>query len=228
MAPIPSALAAEPEAETETESEPEATAAAEEKSAPEKSERSLLDMGAARVLAMARAARESKGCMHAAPGYRVVAGMGEGQEAAQHELGECLMLMQGARPEETALFRQEGLFWLTRASYAGNARAQRALAVYYGAKNSAHASTADALKWALVYEKNGEADLYGYKALPETFVPGLKSDASPGEAAAAEAFAAGFVALTLAKFDPPLPERPEKGEGGKREQLLERRKQRRR
>ena len=175
-------------------------------------------MNAARLLSVARETREAEGCAAAAPTYRVVAGMGEGQEAAQHELGECLILMEGANAAETALFRQEGLFWLTRAAYAGNARAQRALAFHYGSRANASGSPAEALKWALVYQKNREADLYGYKALPETFVPGLTKDAGPDAAAEAEALATGAAPLPLAKFSPPSrekkPDAPRLGPGG--------------
>lgn len=167
-------------------------------------------MGASGLLSFAREARETQSCAAAAPTYRVVAAMGEGQEAAQHELGECLLLMDGASPTETALFRQEALFWLKRAAFAGNARAQRALAVHYGARSNPEGSPAEALKWALVYKKNSDADLYGYKALPDTFVPGLKQDVSPEALAAAESFAASFTPLMLAKFAPPP--RDKKGE----------------
>lgn len=172
--------------------------------------------GPERLLAKAREVREETGCIEAAPTYRVVAAMGEGQEAAQHELGECLLLIDGASPEETALFRQEGVFWLTRAAYAGNARAQRALAVHFGARASKDNSPTDALKWALVYEKNGDATLYGYQSLPPTFVPGLKKDAGETGIATAEAFAGAFKPVALAKFTPPPPEKfkgPPRGEG---------------
>jgi hypothetical protein len=156
-----------------------------------------------RLLAKARETRTATGCREAAPTYRVVAAIGEGQEAAQHELGECLLLVAGESPTETRLFRMEAEFWLTRAAHAGNARAQRALAVHYGSGANPDAQPAEALKWALVYERNGEADIYGYKSLPATFIPGLKSDLGPGGVAAAEAFAADFAPLTLAKFTPP-------------------------
>lgn len=159
------------------------------------------------LLAKAREIRTSTGCHAAAPTYRVVAAMGEGQEAAQHELGECLLLVDGATPAEALLFRQEAVFWLTRAAYAGNARAQRALAVHFGTAANPDAAPAEALKWALVYEKNGDAAVYGYKALPPTFVPGLKSDLGPAGVAAAEAFAAEFRPVTLAKFIAPLTEK---------------------
>jgi TPR repeat protein len=164
---------------------------------------------APKLLAEARKAREAAGCLDAAPLYRVVAAMGEGEEAAQHELGECLLLIAGAKPQETALFRMEGEFWLTRAAFAGNARAQRALSVHYGSAANPDASPAEALKWALVYGKNGESDVYGYKSLPPTFAPGLKAALSPEEVAEAEAFAASFTPIALAPFKAPKFEGPD-------------------
>lgn len=158
---------------------------------------------ASRIIAFARALREEKGCAAAVPTYRVVAAMGAGLEAAQHELGECLIAIEGASPAETALYKQEALFWLTRAAYAGNARAQRALAVYYGAGDNPDRSEKEALRWALVYQANGEADLYGYKALPPTFAPGLRSALSAAEVADAEAFAKTFSAIRMAAYKSP-------------------------
>ncbi len=169
---------------------------------------------AARILSWARDIRDQKGCAEAAPAYRVVAAMGEGFEPAQHELGECLTTMTGARSEETALFREEAQFWLRRAAYAGNARAQRALSILYGSGASEAHSPIEALKWALIYEKNSEADLYGYKALPPTYVPGLKNDLGAEDVAAAEAFATGFAPLKLGVYAGPP--RPELEKGGTR------------
>jgi len=171
-----------------------------------------IDQGAL-VLAGARKTRDEKGCAAAAPALRVAAAMGEGKEAAQHELGECLMTMAGATETETRLFREEGRFWLTRAAYAGNARAQRFLAVEGGRASAPHATQADALGWALVYQKNSEADLFGYKALPATFVPGLIAALPPAEVARAERFAADFRPLPLTAFEPPKIDRPD-GPGG--------------
>jgi len=169
---------------------------------------------APRLLAEARKMREETGCIAAAPTYRVVAAMGAGEEAAQHELGECLLLIDGVHAAETALFRQEGEFWLTRAAFAGNARAQRALAVHFGSAANPHAAPAEALKWALVYAKNGEADLYGFKTLPPTFVPGLKSALSAEAIVAAEGFASEFAPIALAAFRAPKPEKPGSPDAG--------------
>lgn len=158
---------------------------------------------AGRLIAFARQKRDDKGCAEAAPAFRVIAGMGEGQEAAQHELGECLLEMTGANDTETALFRQEGEFWLTRAAYAGNARAQRKLAMEMASPASALHDPRGALQWALVYAKNPTAGLYGYGPLPATLAPGLKSALDAAAIADAEKFAREFTPLALAKFEGP-------------------------
>jgi len=156
-----------------------------------------------RLTSYARNLRETKGCASALATYRVVAGMGEGNEAVQHELGECLLTISGANAAETALFRQEGRFWLTRAAFAGNARAQRRLVLDMSAPANALHDPKAALQWALVYEKNPTSDLYGYKALPQTLIPGLKATLSADAIAEAETFAATFVPLTMQKFEGP-------------------------
>lgn len=164
--------------------------------------------GAGRLTAFARKVRADKGCADAAPAFRVVAAMGEGNEAAQHELGECLLEMQGATAAETALFREEARFWLTRAAWAGNARAQRRLVLDMAAPANALHDPKAALQWALVYEKNPTADLYGYKELPKTLVPGLKASLTAEALVEAEAFAASFNPLALAKFEAPKVQKP--------------------
>lgn len=156
----------------------------------------------AKILAEARKARNDKGCAEAAPAYRIAASMGRGFEAAQDELGECLSEMSGATPAETALLHEEGLLWLRRAAFAGNARAQRALALFYGAGDNPLGSPGEALKWALLYNKNSDSELYGYQALPPTFTPGLRKALSDKEIAAAEKFAADFSPIGLASYKP--------------------------
>jgi TPR repeat protein len=167
----------------------------------------------ASLLAHARATREKEGCAGAAPAYRVVAGMGAGFEAAQHELGACLLAMPGANPTEEALLKQEGRFWLSRAAYAGNARAQRALALDAAAPNSGAHDPESALRFALLYEKNPESALYGEGALPPTLVSGLKASLDPAAVAEAEAFAEGFTPIAMAKFEPPKRERKQRRHG---------------
>ncbi|MFZ5616250.1 MAG: hypothetical protein ACOZAA_02865 [Pseudomonadota bacterium] len=179
---------------------------------------------AGRLIAFARDLREEKGCAAASPAFRVIAGMGEGQEAAQHELGECLLELKGASEVETALFRQEGEFWLTRAAFAGNARAQRKLVLEMASPASALHNPKGALMWALIYGKNPTADLYGYAPLPATLVPGLKSSLNEADIAEAENFAKDFAPIMLAKFEGPkrdakrsaFGERPDRPQGGGR------------
>jgi hypothetical protein len=162
---------------------------------------------AGRLIMFARQLRDEKGCAAAAPALRVISGMGEGQEAAQHELGECLLTLKGASEIETSLFRKEGEFWLTRAAFAGNARAQRKLAMEMASPASPLHDPKGSLQWALIYAKNPTADLYGYGPLPATLAPGLRSSLSAVEIKEAEAFAGGFALLTLEKFEGPKRDR---------------------
>ena len=170
---------------------------------------------AERVLRQARTLRTEQGCQDAAPGLRVAAAMGRGFEAAQHELGDCLLQIKAPSPTEAALYQEEAIFWLKRAAYAGNARAQRKLATLYAAPNSEHSNVGAALKWALVYEKNGDADLYGYKSFPPTFLPGLKTSSTEDVIADAERFAADFSPVHLGIYAPP-PRARERDESGQR------------
>lgn len=171
---------------------------------------------AGRLTAFARRLRSEKGCAAAAPAFRVIAAMGEGNEAAQHELGECLLEIEGASATETALFREEARFWLTRAAFAGNARAQRRLVLDMAAPANALHDPKGALQWALVYEKNPTADLYGFKELPKTLIPGLRASLTPEAIAEAEAFASRFAPLALAKFEAPKTDRAKRPEGPQR------------
>ncbi|MEM1396594.1 MAG: hypothetical protein AAGH38_03990 [Pseudomonadota bacterium] len=158
-------------------------------------------MSGGRVLARARAALKKDGCKAAAPAYRVAASMGADFEAAQYELGDCLITMSGTTQLETDLFRQEGMFWLNRAAHAGNARAQYRLATLHASPVSGAHDPLTSLKWSLLYNDNPEADLYGQGPLPSTMVPGLMQDLSPEAVAEAEAFVSGFEPITLEKFE---------------------------
>lgn len=181
-------------------------AALAKKDEPPEPPRAPSEAEASRILAYAREIKETKGCAEAAPAYRVIAAMGEGLEAGQHELAECLLTMTGTTDADTALFHEEAFFWLKRAAFAGNARAQRSLSFLYGAGNSTHPSAEDALKWALVYQANGDSDLYGFKELPATYIPGLKNTLSAEEVATAETFASSFAAIHLTPYKgPPRP-----------------------
>lgn len=172
------------------------------------------DLEAGRILSHARAARANDGCAEAAAAYRVVAAMGEGFEVAQSELGECLLLMTGASPAETALFREEAAFWLKRAAYAGEARAQRRLALHLGAPDAPLADKAEALRWALVYERNPQAALYGLDPLPAGYVQSLRAAIPAAAADAAELFAAQFAPIRMSLYAPPA--RPVARAGGAR------------
>ena len=59
------------------------------------------------------------------------------------------------------------------------------------------------LTWLLVYGKNPTADLYGYGPLPASLAPGLRSALTAEDIAQAEAFAASFAPLAMAKFEGP-------------------------
>jgi len=165
-----------------------------------------------RLLALARAERSEKGCAAALPAFRVVAAMGEGQEAAQHELATCLLQTQGASATDAALLRQEGRFWMLRAANAGNARAQRALAMDLAAPTSPDHDPKAALTWALIYERNPQAALYGEDRLPPTLVGGLKASLPAADAADAERAASSFSPVVMAKFEPPPRPRVKRGE----------------
>jgi len=183
---------------------------------------------AGRLVMFARELREKKGCAEAAPAFRVIAGMGEGQEAAQHELAECLLSLKGANEFETALFRQEGEFWLTRAAFAGNARAQRRLAMDMASPANPLHDPKGSLKWSLVYQKNPTADLYGYGPLPASLVPGLKSALNADDIAEAEAFAATFAPLIMTKFEGPKRDGENSASGARPDGRPRERKRRRR
>lgn len=196
------AFASVPVLAQEEQAPPPEDTAAKDSNAPEDAAAPHQD-DAGHLIMYARKLREEKGCAEAAPAFRVIAGMGEGQEAAQHELGECLLEIKGANETETALFRQEGEFWLTRAAYAGNARAQRKLAISMASPSNALHDAKKSLEWSLVYQKNPTAALYGYGPLPPTMIPGLKSSLGATDIQDAEKFAAEFVPLPLKKFEGP-------------------------
>jgi len=158
-----------------------------------------------RILADARERLKKNGCAAAAPAYRVAAALGKGMETAQHELGDCLLDMakaSDAADVDRELLREEGLLWLARAAHAGNARAQRSLVMLFASPVAGAHDPAAALRWALTYEKNPEADLYG-GPLPSTLVDGLRSDIPLEDVAAAEAFAAAFQPRHLPAYTAP-------------------------
>ncbi len=161
-----------------------------------------------RLLKYARNVQAEKGCKTAVPAYRVIAGFGEGYEVAQYELGACLL--ETASPsEQAALLTQEGLFWLRRAAWAGNARAQWRLAmVLSGAPSSPHtvnvgAAPTEAMGWALVYKDNATRDLYGLAPVYPKVIDHLNASLSQGAKAEAETFADDFTEVKMAIFTPP-------------------------
>ncbi len=176
------------------------------------------------LMAEARKILKKKGCIAAAPTYRVAAAMGAGFEPAQHELGDCLLNTPGATPAEDALLKQEAFFWLNRAAHAGNARAQRLLAVQYASPNGVRHDSTAALQWALVFNTNPEKSLYS-QPLPPTMVSGLRAGLSDAAIAQAETFAASFTPLQLEAFTPPKQKKGRKE--AVREELPQRRERRR-
>lgn len=180
-----------------------------------------------RILGEARAKLRAEGCAAAAPAYRVAAGMGKDFEVAQYELGDCLLTMQGKNAADTAMFRQEGMLWLNRAAYAGNARAQYRLAILHASPVGGQHDPALALQWALAYRKNSQADLYGQGPLPSTMVDGLRRDLPPEAVADAETFAANFTALPLDGYEPALKDGKRDTSFGERQKEFERKRRER-
>ena len=160
------------------------------------------------LLAHAREIQGERGCKQALPSYRVIASFGDGYETAQYELGACLLTIEGAGDHETALFREEGLFWLKRAAWAGGARAQHRLAhLLSGASPEKVEGVApapvEALGWALVYQENPTRALYALPPVKPQVLDHLRAALSPDLMAEADAFAASFEKVSLAAFTPP-------------------------
>lgn len=164
------------------------------------------------LLARARNFQAREGCAKAAPTYRVVAGFGAGYEIAQYELGACLLEMEGDSDVETTLFRHEGLFWLNRAAWAGNPRAQLKLAeILSGASRYeiAHvgADPERAMVWASIYERNGARETYGLKPVGPIVTAHLQSVLAADAIDAAREEALRFRKIEMAEFAPPPQER---------------------
>lgn len=144
------------------------------------------------LLSRARTLQREKGCARAAPTYRVVASFGADYEVAQYELGACLLDMEGANADETALFREEGLLWIKRAAWGGNARAQHRLAhllsgAGYEPARGIAADPQAAMGWALVYRENPARALYALPDVAEPVLAHLQGALSEEESAAAGA-----------------------------------------
>ena|GEM_PF-1474810 len=175
-----------------------------------------------RLLSHARAIQAEKGCAEAVPTYRVIASFGEGYEVAQYELGACLIETAAAATVEATLFTEEGLLWLRRAAWAGNARAQWRLATILSGAPSAPAdgvgaAPIEAMGWALVYENNATRALYGLAPVNPNIIAHLDESMPEGAKHDAAKFADDFAEVKMAVFTPPArPQNARRAGGGKR------------
>lgn len=167
---------------------------------------------AERILGDARKKKSDDDCTAAIPSYRVVASLGKGHDTAQYELGACLLEAKSDTTTATALLRDEGLFWLRRAAYAGNARAQLALADALSGANG-HESAGlrpnivEGFGWSLVYADNAAHKLYGLPDLPPAAADHFRTQMTDAMISEANAFAAAFQKIEMAVFTPPSPPR---------------------
>ncbi|WP_375204567.1 hypothetical protein [Hyphococcus sp.] len=172
------------------------------------------------LLAAAREQQATQSCAKAAPAYRMVASYGEGYEIAQYELGACLLEMTGANDAETALFRQEGVFWLSRAAWAGDPRAQGKLAeALSGAPGFAASHIAPdpeaALMWSIIYMSNGARDTYALRPVPSPVSDHLKNVISEAASESANAKAERFARVKMEAFvAPPMAQNAGGPQGG--------------
>ncbi|MEO1252195.1 MAG: hypothetical protein AAFW81_07610 [Pseudomonadota bacterium] len=175
---------------------------------------------AERLLADARKRRDADGCASAIPSYRVVASFGKGHDTAQFELGECLLFAAKDAPDQD-LLAEEGLFWLRRAAWAANPRAQLALA--HGLSGTVALERyglprdlVEAYGWALIYEDNAAHALYGLPALNLAAADAFTSQMTPAEIDKGEAFAASYRKIEMDVFQPPAVEgRASRAEGAR-------------
>lgn len=172
-----------------------------------------------RILADARRKKEEQDCAAAIPSYRVVSSFGKGHDTAQYELGACLLETPADNAATTSLLRDEGLFWLRRAAYAGNARAQLALAgALSGAQSHSAAGVApdlvESYGWSLIYADNAAHNLYGLPDLHPMVADHFRAQMSDAMIDTAENFAAAFRRVEMAVFAPPAFERANRGRGG--------------
>ncbi|WP_425410352.1 hypothetical protein [Hyphococcus sp.] len=173
------------------------------------------------LLAKARDIQAKQGCAKAAPTYRIVSSYGEGYEIAQYELGACLLEIEGGSVTETALFRDEGLFWLKRAAWAGNPRAQLKLAeILSGEPGSAvshiSADPARAMVWSIVYDQNGARETYGLKPVGPIVAGHLRAVLSAEMMDAARGDAARFQQISMDEFVPLAQDRDERAQSQER------------
>ncbi|MEO1135738.1 MAG: hypothetical protein AAFW68_03880 [Pseudomonadota bacterium] len=170
------------------------------------------------LLSKAREVQAEQGCAAALPAYRVISSFGKGYHVAQYELGACLLTIDSATQAEAALLRMESDFWLHRAAWAGNARAQRKLAeILSGAAGYGdadfHTAPQEAAMWALVYAENSARDLYNLPELPSPVTRHLEATLTPQERQWAEQAANNFQTIDMAIFTPPRQQRPARSGG---------------
>ncbi len=174
-----------------------------------------LDVGSQseRLLKEARKKKSNAGCEAAIPTYRVVASFGKGHDTAQFELGACLFETSADKGDaEASLLADEGAFWMRRAAWAGNARAQVALAgALSGADGHAVAGLSPDLVegygWALIYADNAAHKLYGLPDLHPIAADHFRVQMTPAMINNAENFAADFRPIEMAVFTPPARDR---------------------
>ncbi len=183
-----------------------------------------------RLLKHAREAKADKGCAEAIPTYRVIASFGEGYEVAQYELGACLLDIVDESDIQARLFNDEGILWLRRAAWAGNARAQWRLATTLSGAGDEALPTPpnpiEALGWAHVYKSNAAHELYGLAPISTTILAHLGASLTDEQKAAAVKFSDDFVEMKMAVFTPPG--RPQGAREGRDFQPAERQQRRRR
>ena len=160
-----------------------------------------------KLLSLARDIQAEKGCKSAIPAYRVISSFGDGYDIAQYELGACLLERESTNPAEINLFQEEAVFWLRRAAWAGNARAQLKLAqILSGASNVEHGGQAnpeEAMAWSILYNENAKRDLYDLPDIPERVAAHLNVTLDTDAAQRAAAFADNFEAIKMAAFNMP-------------------------
>lgn len=170
------------------------------------------------LLSKAREIQAEQGCAAAIPAYRVISSFGEGYHVAQYELGACLLSLEGKGQAETDLFRMESVFWLNRAAWAGNARAQQKLAYLLSGDPaqpmaSIRPDPEQAAMWAIVYHANSARELYGLAEISPSVADHLAATLTPEEQQQAEAAAAAFQPIEMARFIPPRGERAREAAG---------------
>ncbi|WP_411816665.1 hypothetical protein [Hyphococcus sp. DH-69] len=184
------------------------------------------------LLAKARDIQAKQGCARALPAYRVVSAYGAGYDVAQYELGACLFEVSGKSAQETELLRSEGLFWLRRAAWAGNPRAQFKLAeVLSGLKvfsdQAVPRDPVEAMMWVGVYEANGVRSVYSMPDISAAVVDHIRGNLTPAQMEEARVRAAEYRKIEMATFVPPQGARSQQSGRGQGERPEGQRRRRR-